>query len=364
MKLLLRTLFVLIFAACTFYIVFVESERYESQSIALLKDLSKKQKMNLGDILLGQGSSTMTDSKILELYIRSHEMFDYIDGKYHLARYYTSDALDFKQRLYPDALLPSHRANRKNLLEKYNEDLLVRYDDPSGTLELTFIHTDPEMAQKILQTILKRAEEIINQFAKENARIALGFIEKQRREKRQLFIKAIKKLIAYQNVHQTIDPSLDVERKMAILTDLETELVKSEVEYATKLKTFNANSREVKMLHENIRNIKASISRVKKQLSGFAKGKELNTNVFDFELLKSDMEFSKEVYRQTLINQEEVKIEVAQKSKHLITVAKPTLADDYTYPDKLWDIFTVMIVLLFIYSILETILGIIRNHQD
>jgi len=363
-KWLLRLIFVGLFTLSTFYIVSIESERYESKSIALLNDLSKKQKMNLGDMLLGQSSSTMQDSKILELYIRSHEMFNHIDIEYNLSKHYAGEELDFVQRLDTNSLLPNSRLNKKNLLEKYNEDLMVIYDDPSGTLELTFIHTDPKFAQRILQSILGRSDEIINRFAKENAKIALAFIEKQREEKRVFFVEAIKKLIAYQNKHHTIDPSLDVERKIAILTELETEEVKGKVEYATKLKTFNSKSREMQMLKENIRNLHASIERVKKELSGTNKGNELNTNVFDFELLKSDMEFSKEVYRQTLINQEEVKMEVSQKSKNLVVVAKPTLADDYTYPNKLWDIFTTLIVFLFIYSILTTIMTIIHNHKD
>jgi len=360
----MRIFFLVLFVVIGIYIVTIETERYESDSITLLKDLSKKQKMNLGDLLLGQSSSTMQDSKVLELYIRSHEMFNYIDGLFHLRKHYVSEELDFVQRLYPDALLPFYRANEKNLLAKYNENLLVVYDEPSGTLKLSFIHTDPKKAQQILEAIIDRAEDVINRFSKENAEVALKFIEKQRKEKRKEFIVSIKKLIAYQNKHHTIDPSLDVERKITILTELETELVKNEVEYASKLKTWNPNGAQMKMLKETIRNIKRSIRRVKEQLSGKDNGKELNMNVFDFQLLKSDMEFAKEVYRQTLINQEEVKIEVAQKSKHLIVVAKPTMPDDYTYPNKLWDIFTVLMILLFIYSIISTAIEIIRNHQD
>jgi capsular polysaccharide transport system permease protein len=76
------------------------------------------------------------------------------------------------------------------------------------------------------------------------------------------------------------------------------------------------------------------------------------------------MEFAKEVYRQTLIKEEEIKIEAAQKSKHLVTVAKPTLPDDYTYPNKLWDLFTLVVLLSFFYGIVTIIVSIIKNHQD
>ena len=344
--------------------MFIESERYESTSIALLKDLEKKQKISLSDMLLGQGSSTFQDSKVLELYIRSHEMYDYLDDYFNLSEYYCSDQLDFAQRLYPETIFPFRKKTRTNLLAKFNENLIVIYDEPSGTLKISFIHTNPRMARNILTAIIKHAEEIINSFARENAKIALEFIEKQRRDKRKKFIEAIRKLIEYQNKHHTIDPSVDVERKIAILGQLETELIKSEVEYATKRKTFNPNSREIKMMRNNINNLKRSINRVTKELSGNGKNEELNINVFEFQLLKSDMEFAKEVYRQTLINQEEIKIEVAQKAKHLVIVAKPTLSDDYSYPNKLWDIFTLFVFLVSLYGIIIAIISIIENHRD
>lgn len=365
MKNILRFLFTVVFLIGTVYIVYIESERYESVSITLLKDLSKKQEMDLSTMLLGQTSDTMQDSKILELYIRSYEMFTHLDKIYNLTEYYTSDKLDFMQRLYPDTLLPFYVANQENLLKRYNEDLFVVYDEPSGTLSLRFAHITPDIAKQILLSLIKHSDDVINQFSKENALVALSFIEKQRIENKALFVKSIGILIQYQNQHNTIDPNLDVQRKSEILAILESDLIKNEVEYNSKSKSYNLNGAEMKMLKEIGRNIKKSIERVKVQLAGSNKDiGELNANVFDFELLRSEMEFNKEIYRQTLINQEELKIEVNQNAKHLIVVSQPTLADGYTYPDKPWDIFTLLIVLLFIYSIVVTIITIIIDHND
>lgn len=363
MKNSIRLLFTAIFLIISSYIIFIESERYESTSIALLKDLTEKQEMNLGEMLLGHASGTTQDSKVLELYIRSNEMYDYLDEEYNLTKHYASEHLDVMQRLYNNALLPRRRTTKRNLLEKYNQDLSVSYDDLSGTLSISTIHTDPKIAKQMLESIYIRANEIINSFAKENAKVALHFIEKIRDQNRELFIRSIKKLIAYQNKHHTIDPSVDVERKSTILAELESELVKNEVDYSSKLQTWNPKGKEMRMHKEIIVNLKKSIQRVITQMVGSDRD-ELNKNVFDFELLKSDMEFSKEVYRQTLINQEKLKLEVSQQSRHLIIVAKPSLSDDYSYPNKLWDIFTWLIVLLFFYSSLITIITIVKDHKD
>lgn len=363
MKHTIRLIASILFLLMSLYIVFVETEKYESTSIIILKDLTQKQEVNLGEMLLGKSSSTLQDSRIIELYMRSSEMYDFLDKKYLLTAHYSSAELDPKQRLYTDTLLPMHQVTNKNLLEKFNADLNIVYDDPSGTLTVSFIHTNPVVAKNILESMYARADEIINDFAKENAKVALQFIEDIRKENRKEFIVSIKKLIVYQNEHHTIDPSLDVERKSTILAELESELIKSEVDYSSKLKSWNPKGKEMQMLKETIRTLQKSISMVKRQMVGLNK-EELNKNVFDFELLKSDMEFTKEVYRQTLINQEKLKLEVNQKSRHLLVVSKPSLADSYTYPNKLWDIFTLFIIFIFIYSIITTILTIIKDHKD
>ncbi len=363
MKNFFRILFTAIFLAVVGYIVYIETERYESESIILLKDLSEKQSMDLSSALLGPTSSTMQDSKVIELYMRSNEMYNYIDATFHLSEHYVSEDLDVLQRLYKDSPIQYYEASKKNLVEKYNDDLEVLYDEPSGTLSLSFIHTDPTVAKQILEAIIKRSDEIINSFSRENAEVGLEFIIKQRDENKALFIKAIKALIQYQNTHGTIDPNLDVERKSTILATLETDLIKNEVDYNSKLKTWNPNGKEMRMIKETIINIKKSIKRVKKELAGESQGK-LNTNVFDFELLKSEMEFSKEVYKQTLINQEQLKTEVRQNAKHLIVVSKPEVPETFTYPDIIWDIFTWLIILFSLYTIISIVLMIIRDHQD
>lgn len=363
MKTLFKLFFVAVFLSIAYYIIYMETERYESTSITLLKDLSQKQQMDFGSMLLGQSSSTMQDSKVLELYMRSNEMFNVVDKEYNLSQYYVSDKLDIVQRLYNSSPISFFLASKENLLKKYNENLFIIFDEPSGTLSLNFIHANPTIAKNILQTIIKHSDKIINDISKENAKVALQFIDKQREENKALFITSIKELINYQNIHHTIDPNMDVERKSTILINLESDLIKNEVEYNTKAKTYNLNGTEMKMIKESIRIIKKSILKIKAEMAG-KNGKELNANVFNFQLLKSEMEFNKEIYKQTLVNLEELKIEVNQNAKLLIVVSQPTFADNYSYPNKVWDIFTLLIILFFFYNILITIINIIEGHRD
>ena len=142
--------------------------------------------------------------------------------------------IDFFQRLYHDINIPFYLANKENLLKKYNSDLFVIFDEPSGTLSLRFAHIDSNTSQEILKSLIKHSDDVINQFSKENALVALKFIEKQRMENKVLFVDSIKTLIEYQNNHNTIDPNLDVEWKSTILANLEGQSIQVEQNESVK----------------------------------------------------------------------------------------------------------------------------------
>lgn len=366
MKRLLQLLFVMLFIASASYIFFVQTERYESQAIVVLRDLAKKQAMDsVGAMLLTGVSEDSKPSKLLELYIRSHEMYDYLEYKFRLSEYYTSEEVDFLNRLYPDATMKYFDANNENYLAKYNEDLLINYDESTGTLAIDFASADRNDSKIILQAIIDRSAVVINQFEKENARVALRFIEQQANENKSSFINSIKEMMRYQNKYNTIDPNLDVQTQSTIVANLESELMQKEVEYSSKSKFFNKNTYEMRILNDTISNIKKNIGKVKRKMAGSNKEKrELNEGVFDFELIKNEMEFNKEIYKQSLINQEELKIEVSQNAKNLLTISTPIVAESYTYPSKYKDTFTVFLILFLLYGIIATVLTILKDHKD
>ncbi len=366
MKKLLQVIFSIMFVVSAIYIFFYETERYESQAVVTLKDLSKKQAMDsIGSMFMTGASEDAQSSKLLEFYITSHEMYDYLEFKFDLSAYYTSEKIDRLSRLYKETNFKYFEASEENLLVRYNEDLLITYDEITGTLAINFSNADRNTSKEILQAIVDRSANVINQFEKENARVALGFIKSQVSQNKVIFVESIKEMMRYQNKNLTIDPNLDVKTQSTILANLESELMTKQVEYNSKSKFFNKNTYEMRLLSDTIVNIKINIGKVKRKITGKGTNKrELNEDVFDYELIKSDMEFNKEIYRQSLINQEELKIEVNQNAKNLLTVTTPIVSESYAYPAKYKDTFTVLLILVFLYGILTTILMILKDHQD
>ncbi|HIQ27885.1 MAG TPA: hypothetical protein EYH42_05245 [Sulfurovum sp.] len=365
MKTILKLFFTLAFIISTSYVVLLETERYQSNSLITIRDLSQKQATSSFDMILSQTSPVMQDSKLLELYIRSGDMFSHLDTKFNLSSYYSGTKIDVLRRLSKESPLPFYKLTKENLLEEYNKDLFIIYDTASTALQVGFAHADPKIAQAIVESIIEHSSDTLNRLERENANVALHFLEKQVDESKITFIHTIKKMIEYQNEHNTIDPNLDVQSKSTILANLEGDLIKKTVEYQSAGKFMIKNSAEQKIAQNTIVNLKKEIKKVKQSIAGSdIDSKELNEAVFDFELLKNDMDFSKEIYRQSLVKLEELRTQVNQNIKNLLVINKPSLAEKYTYPDKTKKILTLFIILVFLYSILISIITLLRDHRD
>jgi capsular polysaccharide transport system permease protein len=125
----------------------------------------------------------------------------------------------------------------------------------------------------------------------------------------------------------------------------------------------NSSNVEMKTIKGEIISLKRKLNDIKNQLSGASK-QELNENLFEFETLKSDVEFNKERYKQTLIQLDMALIQATQNAKNFIIITQPTLSDDYTSPNKVKNIITLLMVLFMIYGIISMIYAIIKDHRD
>ncbi|HFU76392.1 MAG TPA: hypothetical protein ENK66_09125 [Arcobacter sp.] len=361
----LKLFFFILFFFVIYYIVFLQTEKYESRTTIIIKDISQEQSVSaFGSLLMSSGSESMQDAMLLEVYIRSDDMYELLDQEYRLTEYYTSDDIDILNRLSNKFIFSIFEETRVNFVKKYVEDLKVIFNEPSGTLEIAFAHSDREIAKKITESIVRFAGERLNYFDRKNSEVVLKFLKEQEQEKYDLFIHSLKKLLVYQNQNNTISPQVEVESKSAILAQLEGELVQNEVTYNSKLQYMNENVPEVKLLKNTITNIRKRIEKLKRETVGKQKGQSLNENLSDFKLLQSQVEFNKQIYMQVLGKLEETSALVSQNSKNLIVVSKAKVSDSYDYPNKFNDIMSVLIVFTLLYGILTFIITLIRDHKD
>ena len=362
---LFKLLLIALFGVITYYILLIETEKYESSALVMVKDLKKEQSISpLGELLMTGGSEGSKDAKLLEIYLKSPATFLLVNQDFNLTDYYSSKKIDLIHRLDEKSFIRGLQKNKRNLLKSYNNDLKIFYDELSSTLQISFSHANPKTAKKIVEKLIVYATKALNRFEKKSTSIVLNALKEQEEKKHKLFMKSLKKLLAYQSEHHTLDPKIDVASKNTILASLESQLIQKEVEYNSKAQYLNVNSSEMNMLAGDISFVKKSIHKIKNEISGSENQKKLSVNISNFELLKSEVDFHKEMYRLTLVKLEDTLVQFGQQSKNLIIISKAEIAEDYTYPNKIKDIFSLFIIFIFIYGITSMILTIIRDHKD
>lgn len=354
----IQLFFIVVFLLLNLYYLVIKSELYESRTSLFVKDLlSNSSTSSLGLSLLGAGVSSQTqDSKIIEEYLLSLDMYKLLDEQFHLSEHYKSNAIDFVQRLY-------FQAKQEDFLEMYNNHLKVYYDETSGIITISFLHTDPKKSQEVLEFLVQKVESQINEINRKISQKKLTFVEEEYKKAKLKMDSSSKQLEEYQNTHLLLDPASQANAASGVISQLEATLVQKDIEYSTAKSYLNENSYELQALKKEIDEIKKSIETQKKELSGNSKDR-LNKVLFEYEKLKLQFNFDTEVYKNALLQLESTKIEVSKEAKILSVISMPNIPDGYTYPNKPKVFVTILVVILMLYGIIALLISIIRDHKE
>lgn len=353
-----QRIFLILFIMLNFYFLVIKSELYESKTELIVKDLtSAPSTSSLGLSLLGVGtSSQLQDSKIVEAYLKSLDIYTLVDQEFNLTNHYKSDAIDLIERL-------DSNTNIEEVLGFYNKRLSIFYDEISGILSVSFSHVDKKKAKEILEFLVLQVEAQVNEFNRRKERKQLKFVQVEFEKAKQKMNESSQKLENYQNQHFLLDPNIEASASSGIITQLEASLLEKKIEYATMSSYLKANAYELKALQKEIEEITRSISKERKALTSTT-GNGLNKVLFGYEKLKLQLEFDIEVYKNALIQLETKKLAVLQEAKTLSILSQPNLPDGYTYPDKPKVFITIFIMILLVYGIISMLGAIIRDHIE
>lgn len=357
-KLDMKSFFIGMFILLSVYFLVLKSELYESRTAVIVRDIgSSSPSANIGLSLLGAGPSTqLQDSKVVEEYLASLDLFLLTNEKFQLMEHYKSFQIDFIEKL-------SQNSTTEEALAFYRTRMITRYDEVSGILHISYNHTKPKKAQAILDYLVSRVEFELNEFNRRKAKKQLSFIEQEHTKNKDKLDNSSSILEEYQNKHLLLDPKSKASSSTMMIANLEATLTEKKIELSTKKAYLNSNNYEVIALKSEIREIKNSLLSKKKMLTGTG-ATRLNKVLFEYERLKMQLEFDTQIYTNTLIQLETTKLEVLKEAKTLSVVSKPNLPDGYSYPNKPKVFITIIIVMLLLYGISSMLLAIIKDHKE
>jgi capsular polysaccharide transport system permease protein len=339
------------------YVGIFAIEKYRSESIYVIRDLSTRETMGVDLGIFGAGaSSKKLDGDIVLQFLRSMDMFNRIDARFGLKERYRSEQTDILERLIWNPAA-------EDFLERYRKDLKIVPDELSGITTISFEGTDPDLAQSVLQYLLEAGEAFLNELNRNTVQKKIAFLAEQLAENRTKWDLAVQTLESFQNTHRLVDPAASLAAYHGIIAQIETDIVKKTSEYKQLLRYMSAGTIEAVKLKNEIEEQKASLDNMKSRLSGSDK-QPLNELLFEHQRLKSDLDFAGEVYKSTLVQYELNKMEALRESKVFEVVARPTLPEGHVYPRRIRMTLTAVILILVGFKILMLMWAVIKDHKD
>lgn len=339
------------------YVFFIRSELYRSTASTIVKDLTNTAP-EIGGVQLFAVASTSSvqDARIVQDYLASYDELEKLDVQFRLSLHYHSDEVDPVDRLY-------EYSTREDFLTLYQKRLELVFEETSGILNIGFLHTNPKIAQSVVKELIEDANERINQYNHVVGEKKLSFITSQVALNKEALDESINELENFQNTHTLLDPTADAETQGGIIAQLEASLVEKQSKLGELRNYMNEKSFEIVRLKHEIDELNKALSKIRKTMAS-GDGSSLNAVIFEYERLKNNVEFNKEIYKQSLIELGSIKAEISKNAKMLLVLVKPYMPDGYTYPRKTEAVLTLILVLGLLYGIISMLESIVREHFD
>ncbi|MFD1215453.1 hypothetical protein [Microbulbifer celer] len=351
---------VLPFLMVAAYYVFWVSERYVSTTQLIVKENGAEQNVDgtLGLLMPGISGNSQ-DAYLVVNYIQSLDMALYLNEQLDLVEYYKSDSHDYFSRLPADA-------SQEDYLEFYRTHIGVSFDEVTGIVSIEAQAFEPDFAQELVETITRKSEDFVNAVSRELAEKQVSFVRKEM-ERAQVKLRTAKQqILDFQNQNKVVSPEELTRGISSIIQGLESRLSEQKAKLSASKTYLNANSSQVVSIQTEIAALEHQIEQEKARIvgiSGDQSGVRLNSLSANFQNLELDLQFAMDAYQTALKALETARMEASSRLKHLIVVSRPSLAEEARFPEKIYNLVSLLVVLLLIYGVIRMMIASIRDHR-
>nr|WP_236846115.1 MULTISPECIES: capsule biosynthesis protein [unclassified Campylobacter] len=341
-----------------FYYTFIAADRYVSNVSLSVKSTDGGSPISLSGIesLVGVASSSTEDIKLLQEYIKSFDMLQKLDEKINLRSLYEKQKIDLFFRIYSST-------SKESYLKYYRDRIHILFDDTTGLLNVAVEGFSPEDARNISAAILEECERFINEISHNIAREQLRFAQGELESAKQKYKDAKNELLAFQNEYGVFDPQSLAKTKAGFITEIELQISKKETELNTMRSYLNDNAPEIAALKAELRAHREQLEKERRKVASNASQDKLNDVVAQFEALYLNLSFAEDVYKTAITAVETTRIEIGRKAKQVVVIQSPYVPDSAAYPNKMYNIITIFVILTLIFGVVRLVRAIIDEHR-
>lgn len=345
--------------ALVYYTLLADS-RYVSQAQVAVRQTNGESSQalpGLAMMLTGTNPTSREETLYLREYIRSQDMLDALNAQLHWSDHFAGRWRDPLYWLSADA-------TTEDQLSFYRRLVNAQFDEETGLLSVTVEALDPTFAQESLDFILKTSEGFVNELSHRMAREQVRFAEDELANAHRDYESQRDRILDFQRRNQFLDAGEAARNRATIIAELESRLVTAHAELKALKARLTGDAPAVRTKQTEIRALEQQLAVENKRLLSDQGQNNLNVVAAQFRKLEVDGKIAEETYKLAVVALQNARIEASKKIRSLVTVVSPNLPDEALYPRRLYNLFTLMVVLLLVYGITRFIIASIEDHRD
>ncbi|WP_245848143.1 capsule biosynthesis protein [Actibacterium ureilyticum] len=273
--------------------------------------------------------SSSSDTDILYEFLQSQELVATLDRRLDLRGLWSRPENDPVFAFDPPGSI-------EDLVDYWGRMVRVSHDSSTGLIEVRALAFDAGDAQRITQEIFAESSKMINELsdiAREDAiryaRADLDGAEARLRIARQ-------DLTTFRNRNQIVDPTMDTQSRMGLVTTLQEQLAQALIDLDLLRQTTREADPRIKTAELKIQVIQSRIQDERDKLgAGTGADGAFADLVGEYERLTVDREFAEQAYTTALAAFDAARSDAQRQSRYLAAHVRPTLPEQAEYPQRL-----------------------------
>ena len=280
----------------------------------------------LGGVTELSGASS-TDTDILYEFLQSQALVQRIDAELDLR------AIWSRVSAARDPIFAYHAPGTiEDLVIHWRRMVRIGYDSATGLIDIRVLAFVPGDARLIAETIAQQSSVMINDLSATAREDAIRYARDERDRAEARLGEARVAMTAFRNRTQIVDPTIDTQGQMGLVTNLQAQLAEALIELDLLRDTTRASDPRIEQAERRIAVIEDRIEAERAVLGAAGDGTAFADLVDEYERLAVDLEFAQESFTAALAGYDFALAEAQRQSRYLATHIRPTLAEAAQYP--------------------------------
>ena len=340
------------------YYGFIASDTYVSESRFVVRSPQRPQLTGIGAILQGGTfARAQDDTYSVHDYVLSRDALRELDNKLHVAKLYSSDAIDPFDRF--TGLDWDH--SFESFYRYYRKRVNIDYDSLSAISVLTVRAYTAQDARNINQLLLQMGEQLVNQLNDRSRRDLISAAEKEVKASEDRAKEASLALSGFRTKQSVFDPDRQAALQLQGVAKIQDELLATEAQLA-QLRQVSPTNPQIATLASHAELLRRAIASQNAKVAG--QSGSFTSQASGYDRLQLEKTFAERQLASSLASLETARNEAQRQQLYLETIVQPNLPDSAIEPRRIRTVVMVFLLGLIVWGVLSLVVASVREHTE